>query len=119
MGWDPETGQQYSGLTEVSQAQVDAWTVGGYCPWGGANTMLEILFDILFQTVARAVGVTIVATFTWCASGFHKSYLTEWKRLFAKNDVTASLVDLLGLVVILATLAGVALAIYLALTRAF
>ena len=32
VGWDPETGQMYTGLTEVTQVQVDDWINYGYCP---------------------------------------------------------------------------------------
>ncbi len=31
-GTDPETGATYDSLTEVTEAQLDAWTAGGYCP---------------------------------------------------------------------------------------
>jgi hypothetical protein len=76
--------------------------------------MLQWIFEIVFQLVARAVGVTIVATVTCIASGFRKSYIEEWKRLFVSPTAASMLIDLLGLAVIVAVPVVIALAIYLA-----
>lgn len=78
--------------------------------------MLEMILDFLLQIVARFVGVTTVALAVWLASGFRKSYLREWKRLFAKHTGVYSAIDILGILVIFGFVAAVALVIYLALT---
>ncbi len=76
--------------------------------------MLQLIFEFVFQLVARAVGVTIVAAVTCIASGFRKSYIEEWKRLFISHSAAAMLIDLLGLAVIVAVLVAIGVAIFLA-----
>ncbi len=78
--------------------------------------MLEAVLEFVLQVVARFLGVTVIALAAWCGTGFRTSYLVEWRRLFDKHDGAYSWVDLLGLVVLVAGLATLALSVVLVTT---
>jgi len=78
--------------------------------------VLEVLLDFVLQVVARFVGVTVIALAVWCMSGFRTSYFGEWRRLFDKHSGVYSWIDVLGLAVIVAGFAALALSIYFGIT---
>ena len=86
--------------------------------WGTGAFMfvIEFLLELLIQVVARFIGVAFCAFFSWCGSGFRTSYRSEWKRLFAKYPGTYEWVDLLGVIILLASVGGSLLAVH-AMTR--
>jgi len=56
--------------------------------------------------------VSILALATWCASGFRRSYRSEWERWFDRYPGTYEWVDILGLAAIVLPLAAIACAVW-------
>ncbi len=77
------------------------------------TAIFEALLELFIAVVARFVGVAVVAAITTAASGFRRSYRSEWRRLFAKYPGTYEWIDLFGVLVLAAVIGGVVCAVFL------